>query len=197
MPTNFAIGSIFSIWKVTEKKLIGQKLGDQCNAVLVVFGPRTTAICYCEHQEKVQEYTMFENHWIISHDHLTIQPKAKIFSPGNTRCVSENEEYFKACTEWMKRGMTLRYTGGLIIDVAQIFIKGQGIFACVGSQTHKAKLRALYEVAALGFLIEKAGGKSITNGKTSILEYVVKDYNCKLPFAVGSSEEIDLISNLF
>lgn len=140
---------------------------------------------------------MFENHWIVSHDHLVIDGKAKIFSPGNIRCASEHEEYRKVVDDWMKRGMTLRYTGGLILDVNQIFIKRQGIFVCVGSKSHKAKLRALYEVGALCWLIEKAGGKTIMNGKTSALEYVIKDYDCRLPFAVGSPDEIDHVSHLF
>lgn len=153
MDTNFSIGSIFSIWKVTDKKLIGETLRAQVNAVLVVYGPRTTAITYNEHQDKVQEFTMVEEDWIVSHDHLVIQDKAKIFSPGNLRCASDNEEYRAVIDGWMKRGFTLRYTGGLIVDVAQIFIKRQGIFCCVGSQNHKAKLRALYEVGAMGFLI--------------------------------------------
>ena len=44
-------------------------------------------------------------------------------------------------------------------DIEQIFIKGHGIFTCIPSLKHKAKLRVLYEVGPVGFLIEKAGGK--------------------------------------
>ncbi len=65
----------------------------------------------------------------------------------------------------MLKGYTLRYTGGMVPDVCQIFIKGHGIFSCLSSQKHKAKLRVLYEVACAGFLIEKAGGKTVTIGK--------------------------------
>jgi sedoheptulose-bisphosphatase len=44
--TNFAIGSIFSIWKTNANKLIGDKLRSQVNAVVSIFGPRTTAVYY-------------------------------------------------------------------------------------------------------------------------------------------------------
>lgn len=110
----------------------------------MVYGPRTTAILYNSHQEKVQELTLIEDKWIVSHDHLIIQGKAKIFSPGNLRCASNHDEYLKVVEGWIKKGFTLRYTGGLILDVAQIFIKKQGIFVCVGTEKHKYKLRALY-----------------------------------------------------
>lgn len=52
--TNFSIGSIFSIWKTGENKLIGNKVSDQVNAVITIFGPRTTAVYYNEAEEKVQ-----------------------------------------------------------------------------------------------------------------------------------------------
>ena len=178
--TNFSIGSIYSVWPATEKKLIGEKLGAQANAVLVVYGPRTTAIVYNAKADKVQELTLVENDWIISHDQLIIKDKTKIFSPGNLRCASEHEEYLQVVEGWIKRGLTLRYTGGLIVDVAQIFIKRQGIFCCVGSKNHKFKLRALYEAAAVGFLIEEAGGKTISFNKKSLMDYEVKSYDDRL-----------------
>ena len=112
--------------------------------MLVIYGPRTTAILYNSVENKVQELTLIENQWIISHDHLLIKDKTKIFSPGNLRCACEHDEYLEVVESWIKQGMTLRYTGGLIVDVAQIFIKRQGIFCCVGSKNHKFKLRALY-----------------------------------------------------
>lgn len=65
-------------------------------------------------------------------------------------------------------------------DVAQIFIKGHGILSNIGSAKHKCKLRALYEAAAVGFLIEKAGGKSITSGKKSLMEFQLNSYDDKL-----------------
>ena len=178
--TNFAIGSIFSIWKTGPNRLIGNKLRDQVNAVISIFGPRTTCVYYNSEADKVQELTAIDNSWIISHDHLVIKEKTNIFSPGNLRAASDNEEYRNAVVEWIKRGFTLRYTGGLVVDVYQIFIKGHGIFSNCGSTKHKCKLRALYEAAALGFLIEKAGGKTITAGQGSLLDYVVQGYDDRL-----------------
>ncbi len=52
--TNFSVGSIFSIWPHDESKLIGKKLNAQVNAMLVIYGPRTTVILYNPEVDKVQ-----------------------------------------------------------------------------------------------------------------------------------------------
>ncbi len=54
------------------------------------------------------------------------------------------------------------------------------MFANVESPKHKAKLRVLYEVAAVGFLIEKAGGATLTTGKMSLLDYEIKTYDDRM-----------------
>ena len=76
-----------------------------------------------------------------------------MFSPGNLRAVKDNQAYNKIVQSWIDKEYTLRYTGGLVPDIGQIFIKGHGIFVNVQSPKHKAKLRVLYEAAAVGFLI--------------------------------------------
>jgi len=89
----------------------------------------------------------------------------------------------------MDRGLTLRYTGGLVPDVHQMFIKGSGLFINLGSKSYKIKLRVLYEVCATCFLVEKAGGKSIARGfPNSAMDYIIKTYDDKLEFSCGSSK---------
>ena len=48
----------------------------------------------------------------------------------------------------------------MVPDVNQIMVKGKGVFVNVASKNTKSKLRMLYEVAPIGYLIEKAGGKT-------------------------------------
>lgn len=139
--------------------------------MLAIYGPRTTVIYYNEHVNKVQEYTLVDDDYIVSHDNLHVKSKTKIFSPGNLRSASDNEHYLECVLSWIKKGYTLRYTGGLVPDITQILIKGHGIFTNLDSPNHKCKLRALYEAGAAGYLIEKAGGKTVTHGKGSLMDY--------------------------
>ena len=76
----------------------------------------------------------------------------------------------------------------MVVDVYQILIKGHGIFSNCGSNKHKVKLRAIYEAAALGYLVEKAGGKTITKGKGSLFDFTITGYYDILSFAIGSQE---------
>lgn len=128
---------------------------------------------------------------------LTIEKDAKIYCPGNLRAASENKEYLEQMGKWMSRGLTLRYTGGLVPDINQLFLKGQGIFVAVASPTHKAKLRVLYEVAPSVFLVEKAKGKTVARKCASAMDYVVKSYNDKLEFACGSANDVEEVRHLF
>lgn len=74
-------------------------------------------------------------------------------------------------------------------DIYQLFIKETGVFCCLVSKNGPAKLRYLYEVAPLGYLVEKAGGRS-TDGYKSVLDIEVTSYMQKGPIAVGTDEEI-------
>lgn len=65
--TNFSVGSIFSVWPTDSNKLIGSKVKTQVNALLSIYGPRTTVILYNSEANKVQELTLIEGKWILSH----------------------------------------------------------------------------------------------------------------------------------
>lgn len=68
-------------------------------------------------------------------------------------------------------------------------MKEKGIFTNVTSPSTKAKLRLLFEVAPLGFLVEKAGGYS-SDGRQSVLDKVIESLDERTQVAYGSKEEI-------
>lgn len=53
-------------------------------------------------------------------------------------------------------------------------IIGKGVFVNVASPNTKSKLRVLYEVAPIGYLIEKAGGKT-SEGEKSVLDIEITE----------------------
>ncbi|KAK8715839.1 hypothetical protein V6N13_043165 [Hibiscus sabdariffa] len=70
-----------------------------------------------------------------------------------------------------------------------IIMKEKGIFTNVASPSAKAKLRLLFDVAPLGFLIEKAGGYK-NDGYQSVLDKVINNLDDQTRVAYGSKNEI-------
>lgn len=89
----------------------------------------------------------------------------------------------EATTRVSVRGLTMLYLAGnsqrvalssgtcgaIVLSSLQIMVKGKGIFVNPASNGAPAKLRVLYEVGPIAYLIEKAGGKS-SDGENSALD---------------------------
>jgi len=84
----------------------------------------------------------------------------------------------------------LRYIGSMVGDVHRTLLYG-GIFAYPADQKNKnGKLRLLYEGAPMSFLVEQAGGKSIT-GHSRVMDVPPIGVHQRVPVILGSAEDID------
>jgi len=190
---NWAVGTIYAIWPV-DNDLIGQTPRQILTSGIALYGPRTTVVKYNAATQQVEEVTLKKVNsdtagWVQTKNNIQIAAKTKIFAPANLRATSDNKHYEELFEFWRKNKYTLRYSGGLVPDVYQIFIRGNGVFSNPSSEAAPAKLRFLYEVAPVAFIIEKAGGKS-TNGKISVLDIEVESYVMRNALCIGSSDEV-------
>jgi len=78
------------------------------------------------------------------------------------------------------------------VDCYQMFIKRSGIYISLETVAFGAKLRLIYELIPIAFLIEKAGGVA-TDGTENILDIVIEGYEQKSPFIAGSSGEVEFV----
>lgn len=191
---NWSVGSIFGAWKCGGSgSLIGRTGRDQVLAAMAVYGPRTTLICATD--DLVFELTkMGSNEWKVSSSFSAcIRPTAKIFSPANLRAAQDLPGYSALVDEWMRNRLTLRYTGGMVPDVASILTKKNGIFCSPVSEKAPAKLRLVFECAPIAKIIETAGGKALS-GRTeneSILDIKIRSMDDRVGIVCGSSDEVD------
>ncbi|XP_021732410.1 sedoheptulose-1,7-bisphosphatase, chloroplastic-like [Chenopodium quinoa] len=185
--TNFSVGTIFGVWP--GDKLTGVTGRDQVAAAMGIYGPRTTYVLALKDYPGTHEFLLLdEGKWQHVKETTEIN-EGKLFCPGNLRATSDNPDYDKLIQYYVREKYTLRYTGGMVPDVNQIIVKEKGIFTNVASPSAKAKLRLLFEVAPLGFLIEKAGGHS-SDGTKSVLDIVVQNLDDRTQVAYGSKNEI-------
>ncbi|KAJ6982988.1 sedoheptulose-1,7-bisphosphatase [Populus alba x Populus x berolinensis] len=185
--TNFSVGTIFGVWP--GDKLTGVTGRDQVAAAMGVYGPRTTYVLALKDYPGTHEFLLLdEGKWQHVKETTEIG-EGKLFSPGNLRATFDNVDYDKLINYYVKEKYTLRYTGGMVPDVNQIIVKEKGIFTNVISPSSKAKLRLLFEVAPLGFLVEKAGGYS-SDGYQSVLDKEIINLDDRTQVAYGSKNEI-------
>ena len=122
------------------------------------YGPRTTAFVSLD--DGVYEFTLGVNGidgWLCSRERVQIQPKSRIFSPANLRTARhELPGYGLLLDYWMDNRYTLRFCGGLVPDICQMFSKGQGVLTNPpGGETAPAKLRLAFEAAPFSLLVEQ------------------------------------------
>ncbi|OGJ53969.1 hypothetical protein A3D11_04420 [Candidatus Peribacteria bacterium RIFCSPHIGHO2_02_FULL_49_16] len=184
---NFAIGSIFGIYK--GKDVLGKTPREQVGAAYVLYGPRTILVYSVG--KRVHEFAIDDNgESTMLSENLHITDEAKNYSPGNLRAISDNAAYAAVVQDWLKRTLTLRYSGCMVADVHHILKKGQGIFTNIGGNKYPhGKLRLLYECGPFAYLIEEAGGKT-SDGTRSILDIPIEAIDQRTPIIAGSSEEV-------
>ena len=196
---NFSVGSIFGIWP--GKGLLGRTGREQVASVVSLYGPRTTLIIALPSKSRGSnqgditfEVTLMKDrsHWEVSRDEVILKDSKKVFAPGNLRATNDNPKYDALVKHWIQDRYTLIYTGGMVPDVYHIIAKSGGVFSNVSSEKARAKLRLLYEVAAMGLMIECAGGVTTHEFEDkSVLDLVVDDLDRRLGVCFGSKDEVE------
>lgn len=188
---NFAVGSIFGIY--TAGNPIGKTGDDQVAAAFAVYGPRTTLVLTIK--KGTHEFRLADDgEFYLTRENLRVAEDSKHFAPGNLRAAAEREDYLKLTNEWIKNGLTLRYSGGMVPDLNHIFLKGNGIFTYPGySKAPEGKLRLLFECNPMALLMEQAGGAA-TNGKQRILSKKITELHQRTPIYIGSKKAIEYVS---
>lgn len=207
---NFAVGSIFGIyawpsqgecrakharpkehterWDMMKKPLKGDF---QVAACYGVYGPKTTLVLTVRKGTHAFELNPEKNEFYLVQPDLHVDADAKYYAPGNARAANEIKGYKQWLDSALERGLTLRYSGGMVPDIHHILAKGSGIFAYPGfSKYPQGKLRLAFECAPMALLMEQAGGAA-SNGKNRILEQMINDVHQRSPIYLGSKNEVE------
>ncbi|EFA85707.1 D-fructose-1,6-bisphosphate 1-phosphohydrolase [Heterostelium album PN500] len=200
LDANVSVGSIFAIWpKVSTDSNFSDKdvlrPGRQMYAAgYALYGSATMLVLTLGNGVFgfTLDYTVGE--FVLTHADMKIKPRGSIYS------INEGNSVFweKATAEYVnsiKSGSSgrapysSRYIGSMVSDVHRTLLYG-GIFMYPGdTKSPNGKLRYLYEVAPLSFIVEQAGGKS-SDGKQPCLDIVPKTIHQRNPVFMGSSHDV-------
>lgn len=182
---NLSIGTIVSIYRGCDLLQEGR---NQVAALYILYGPRVSMVYSVGNG--VHEFTMNQlMEYTLSRENISMAPTGNIHSPGGLR-----KDYTPGTEKLVKyledKGSKLRYSGGFVPDINQILMKGKGIFlypALVG--TPKGKLRLLFELNPMAFIIEHAGG-SASNGSIPILDVKPESLDHREPVYIGCRDDV-------
>jgi len=134
--------------------------------------------------------------FFLSHPDMRIPENGTIYSINEANYVSFPEgvkRYIKYCQEDDKatrRPYNTRYIGSLVADVHRNLVRG-GIFIYPGTlKNPNGKLRLLYELAPMAFIVEQAGGKA-SDGFRRIMDLEPYNLHQRSPVFIGSVEMVE------
>ena len=182
---NLAVGTIVSIYEGDNLLRPGR---NQVAALYVLYGPRTTMVVSTG--KGVHEFAMNQlMEFDLVQENIQLEGPAKIYAPGGLR-----SKYTKGTLEFVRsleaNGTKLRYSGGFVPDINQVLIKGGGIFLYPHlTDNPQGKLRLLYELNPMAFLVEQAGGAA-SNGRQRILDIDPENLDQCAPVFIGTKEAV-------
>jgi len=198
---NVSVGTIFAIHR--RKSPLGergtledciQKGRDIVAAGYILYGSSTMFVYSAGHS--VNGFTLDPQigEFILSHPDITIPDKPKYFSAnlGYQRNWSPGVQKFTAWVQGDDGGpkLGLRYIGSMVADFHRTLLGGGIFYYPINVNDKKrpnGKLRLLYEVNPLSFLIEHAGGAA-SDGHQSPLDIMPTGLHHRTPFFVGNKE---------
>lgn len=209
LDVNGAVGTIFSLRPSKGGVPAGPAaLGpgtDQLAAGYVMYGPATTFV-----------YTVGQGvHGFVldpdTQEFLLTHPRVRIPERGKTYGINEGHIHTwhpgqRAFVEDLKtpdrargRPYSLRYSGSMVTDVHRTLLEG-GLYMYPADWTDpnapRSKLRLLYEVAPIGFVIEQAGGRAST-GFGRALDVVATEYHQRTAVVLGSPNDVALAEEFY
>jgi fructose-1,6-bisphosphatase I len=188
------VGSIFSIRSYSgslEKSLL-QAGSTQVAAGYIIYG--SSVLLVYSAGDGVHSFVLDEQigEFVLDHDAIRMPDQGKIISTNfanYSKWTQPAREFFDAVTGELQNNYSLRYSGALVADLHQILHRG-GIYAYPEEDKKpQGKLRLLYECAPLAMIAEQAGGAG-TSGKMRINDIRPESIHQRVPFAVGSRQEI-------
>jgi fructose-1,6-bisphosphatase I len=128
--------------------------------------------------------------------------KRDLKMPARKKIYSVNEantdgfpQGFQDYLKWAHaEGYTSRYIGSMVADVHRTLVNG-GVFLYPPTKKHpNGKLRLLYEANPMSFLVEQAGGASITADGRRTMDVQPQQLHERVPLVLGSRDEVEAVA---
>ncbi|WP_371186767.1 class 1 fructose-bisphosphatase [Thalassotalea maritima] len=203
---NSLVGTIFSIMEVDEDtdpqdpNIFMQPGTAQVCAGYVLYGPST--VLAMTTGKGTHFYTLDRTHgsFMLTERNVQVTPQTSEFAVN----MSNQRFWQPAMQNYINdviagsegprgRNFNMRWVAAMVGDVHRVLVRG-GIFTYPADSKNADKpykLRLLYEANPMSFLIEQAGGLSMTS-EGRIMEIMPNDIHQRVEVILGSREEVEI-----
>lgn len=201
---NMTVGSIFSVLRasVPGRDAVAEDFlqpgTQQVCAGYAVYGPSTMLVLTVGNGTHAFTLDSQLGEWVLSHPDLRIPTSTREFAinASNARFwVPAVRRYVDECLAGQAgpRGVdfNMRWIASLVAEAHRILMRG-GVFLYPRDSkdpTKPGRLRLLYEVNPISFLIEQAGGLAST-GEARSMEAAPSSLHQRIGFVFGSHDEV-------
>lgn len=192
---NIPIGTIFSAYKKPVEGFL-QRGKEQVAAGYFLYGPSVMLVFSIGNGAHGFTLDPASGVFLLSHENIRIPEKGKIYSINEAKS-SLWDDRTKTFINQLKsdNSYSLRYVGSMVADVHRTLIKGGVFLYPKDSQSPKGKLRLLFEVNPMSFLVHQAGGVCESEG-VDPLGILPGSLHEKSPIVLGSPHEVKIYKNL-
>lgn len=200
------VGTIFSVFRLQQaldpSNLKSALRGrDQVFAGYALYGPATELIV--SDGKQVDGYCLDpdDGAFRLIHPDIRIEPRSKEVAINASRRTLWPEpvtRYVDECFSPGEKGLArsnMRWTASMVADIHRIMLRG-GIFLYPQDAQSSGRLRLVYELNPIAFLVETAGGKA-TDGRHDILSLEVQDFHQRNGAVLGAREDVEEIRRLY
>lgn len=187
---NISVGTIFSIYHNDGKLL--QPGRKQVASGYVIYG--SSVMFVYTYGNGVNGFTLDPSigSFLLSHPNIKVPEEKSIYSinEGNFDLFELSMQKYLNSIKKEEKPYKARYVGSMVADVHRTLLKG-GIFMYPADKKNiNGKLRLMFEVNPLSYVIQQAGGRAISNQKNP-LDIVPEKLEQRVPIIMGSKLEIE------
>ena len=209
LDVNGAVGTIFALRPGQGRRPAGPAaLGrgtEQVAAGYVMYGPATTLVYTAGQGTHAFTLDRATGEFVLTHPSIRVPRRGKIYgiNEGNVASWHPGQRAFVAYLRTPDaasgRPYSLRYSGAMVADVHRTLLGG-GLFMYPADFSEPArprpKLRLLYEVAPMAFLVEQAGGRAST-GTERVLDLQATEYHQRAAIILGSPDDVAMAEDYY
>jgi len=195
------VGTIFSVVRRktanSERPHVSDTLqsGRQVIAAgYVLYGPATMLVCSVGAGVNGYTFNPANARFELSHPEIRLPALGGYYSVNESNAeqwlvnMGDNLERLKRET-----GLGMRYVGSMVADIHRTLLKG-GIFLYpADAKNTTGKLRLLYEAIPMGFIIEQAGGKSMSSDGRAVLDIEPEALHQRVPVYLGAAAYVNAL----